>query len=243
MSLLDKIKTQIQNLINTANEKTGNTDTTLTAAVESLVDGYDGGNSENSYGYIRSLAEAFREVIFPDDKDINIYVGEYVSPTNLPTNLIYGAFRQTKGLNSVKVKTVPNDIIFNFSYSFYSSKVKSVELENINKFGNCSNAFSDDVNLVEIIGAFDLSNCTNFNGIFRKCSSLKDVSFVKETIKLTISFSESPLLSDATIQSIIEGLADLTGLETQTLTLHADVKAKLTEDQLTAITSKNWTLA
>ena len=211
MSLLDKIKTQIQNLINTAYEKTGNTDETLTAAVESLVDGYAGGNSENPYGYIHLLAESFRDVIFPDGKDLNIYVGEYVSPKNLHANLIFGAFRETKGLNSVKVKTVPNDIILNFSYSFYSSKVKRVERENINKFGNCSNAFSDDINLVEIIGAFDLSNGTNFNGIFRKCSSLKDVRFVKETIKLTISFSESPLLSDATIQSIIEGLADLTG--------------------------------
>ena len=38
-------------------------------------------------------------------------------------------------------------------------------------------------------------------------------------------------------------LVDLTGQTSQTLKFHADVKAKLTEEQITTITGKNWTLA
>ena len=73
------------------------------------------------------------------------------------------------------------------------------------------------------------------------CKSLVTVSFVENSIPFSLSFAQSPLLSDESIQSIINGLATV---ETaQTLTLHADVKAKLTESQIAQITSKNWTLA
>lgn len=47
MSLLDKIKAQIQSLIGLANEKTGNEDTDLTTAVNALVDGYGSGGNED----------------------------------------------------------------------------------------------------------------------------------------------------------------------------------------------------
>lgn len=81
------------------------------------------------------------------------------------------------------------------------------------------------------------SNC------FYNCSSLVHVEFVPSTVKNSISFAQSSALSKASIQSIIDGLVDLTDGTAQTLTLHADVKAKLTESQIAAITSKNWTLA
>ena len=50
-------------------------------------------------------------------------------------------------------------------------------------------------------------------------------------------------LSDETIQSIIDGLADLTEQTTQTITFYATVGAKLTDEQKATITAKNWTLA
>jgi hypothetical protein len=63
---------------------------------------------------------------------------------------------------------------------------------------------------------------------------------VKETIKDSVSI-KSPVLSDESIQSIVDGLAPITN--TKTLTLHADVKAKLTNEQLTTITNKKWSVA
>ena len=100
------------------------------------------------------------------------------------------------------------------------------------------------VNLIAIYSPLDFSKTSsagNLNSVFKVCESLVTVSFVEGSIPFSLSFAQSPLLSDESIQSIINGLATV---ETaQTLTLHADVKAKLTESQIAQITSKNWNLA
>lgn len=132
---------------------------------------------------------------------------------------------------------------------FYASKgdecLKRITLKM--NFSKCPNFTAVFVNLksLEIIDGtpLDLRSCGNVNLAFSQNNSLKEVRFVPSCISKNISFLHSSLLSDESIQSIIDGLADLTGLETQTITFHADVKAKLTEAQITTITSKNWTLA
>lgn len=98
---------------------------------------------------------------------------------------------------------------------------------------------------IEVIDGlpFDFSSANNVTLTFNYLSALKEMRWKKNSLSLSISVSGSPLLSNETIQSIIDGLTDLTGGTSQTLTLHADVKAKLTEEQITQITSKNWTLA
>ena len=103
------------------------------------------------------------------------------------------------------------------------------------------NSMFYDSAIKEIELPFDFSNVqSGYSSAFQKASALVEVRFVTGTIKVTILFS-SALLSAESIQSIIDGLATV---ETaQTLTLHADVKAKLTEAQLDTITSKNWNLA
>lgn len=86
----------------------------------------------------------------------------------------------------------------------------------------------------------DFSKVTNTNAMFNGANAIKNISFVENSIKKSITIW-SPVLSDESIQSIIDGLATV---ETaQTLTLHADVKAKLTQTQLDTITNKNWNLA
>lgn len=87
-------------------------------------------------------------------------------------------------------------------------------------------------------------SCNN-NGIgnlFASCAEVQEVRFVENSIKHNINFSSCPKLSDESIQSIIDGLADLTGGTAQTLTLHATVGGKLTDEQKATITAKNWTL-
>ena len=83
----------------------------------------------------------------------------------------------------------------------------------------------------------DYSSMTNNASGFEGCIALKNIRFVPETIKLPITIP-SAVLSDESIQSIIDGLATV---ETaQTLTLHSEVGAKLTDEQLLIIASKNW---
>ena len=72
--------------------------------------------------------------------------------------------------------------------------------------------------------------------------SLEYIRFSANSIKLNIRFEQSAKLTAESVQSIIDGLADLTGSTAQTLTLHATVGGKLTDEQKATITAKNWTL-
>lgn len=76
-----------------------------------------------------------------------------------------------------------------------------------------------------------------------ECGALEEIRFAPNTIKTAVFIPHSPYLSGESMQSILDGLADLTGSTTQTLTFHADVGARLTEEQKAAVTAKNWTLS
>ena len=100
---------------------------------------------------------------------------------------------------------------------------------------------------LEIIdgNAFDFSSVPNASGInnpFMMCVNLAEFRVVANTIKYSLIISSCDKLSADTRQSIIDGLADLTGSTAQTLTLHATVGGKLTDEQKATITAKNWTL-
>ena len=102
-------------------------------------------------------------------------------------------------------------------------------------FGNCTSLKTIDT-------VFDGTYCWFGSSAFDNCYSLETVRFKPLTIKKAISFAKCYSLSDDSIQSIVDGLADLTGATAQTATFHATVGAKLTEEQKAAITANKWTL-
>lgn len=132
----------------------------------------------------------------------------------------------------------------NFSSMFYGwdTGTHIVPRLDLRKGTNFQNMFQWSAKIVEI-GEMDISNATNVTGMFGSCDGLERISFVQGCIKLSLNFAQSNLLDDASIQSIIDGLADLSGKTSQTLTLHATVGGKLTQAQKDAATAKNWTLA
>lgn len=133
---------------------------------------------------------------------------------------------------------------FNGSISTSDNTLKTLVL-NIDTSKNTSltNGFVNMRALENIEGTpLDFSSCTNLNQPFRNCSALKELRVKPNTIKINFGIQYSPNLSTDTIQSIIDGLADLTGGTAQTLTLHATVGSKLTDEQKATITAKNWEL-
>lgn len=118
----------------------------------------------------------------------------------------------------------------------------NVDTQKCTAFSNAFNGMS----ALEIIDGqpLDFSSVTNVNymSAFNGVPKIVEFRVVSNSIKLNFNISKSPNLSTDTIQSIIDGLADLTGGTAQTLTLHATVGAKLTETQKATITAKNWTL-
>lgn len=108
------------------------------------------------------------------------------------------------------------------------------------QINNYNSAFQERTTLKRILGNFDFSSATNVGNMFYRADALEEFYPVANTIKISISFADSPNLIPACKQAIIEGLADLTGQATQTITFHKDVV--LTEEQKATITLKNWTL-
>ena len=139
--------------------------------------------------------------------------------------------------------TLMNSML-NCGYAVRDLMLKRLTLNiNTSNVTSFSNAFNCLVALEEIGGTpLDLSSATTATNTFNYNNALKEVRFVEKTIPISISFTSCANLSADTIQSIIDGLADLTGGTAQTLTLHATVGSKLTDEQKATITAKNWTL-
>lgn len=95
---------------------------------------------------------------------------------------------------------------------------------------------------IEVIDEpLDFSSAKGANA-FAGNTTIREVRLVAGSLKISAMFP-SANLSDGSVQSIIDGLADLTGGTQQTLTLSATVTAKLTEEQIATITNKNWVVA
>lgn len=88
----------------------------------------------------------------------------------------------------------------------------------------------------------DFTSCVETSNIFYSCNVLREVRFAPGTLSVDLNMLWSPLLSAETIQSVIDGLADLTGATAHKLTFANAVGTALTEAQKAAITAKNWTL-
>ena len=77
---------------------------------------------------------------------------------------------------------------------------------------------------------------------FSGCTNLTDVT-VGEGFSASLNLSVSTNFTAETLHAIIENLADLTGKDSQTLTLGATNIEKLDEAHKTMLTDKNWVLA
>lgn len=120
--------------------------------------------------------------------------------------------------------------------------------------------------IVDIEKTIDARNCTNFQQAFLRAEKLKTIRLLRVSEKTNLSsafsyttslenitfdgeignsigFINSSKLTDASVQSIIDHLKDMTGETAPKLTFHADVGGRLTQAQKDAISAKNWTLA
>lgn len=171
--------------------------------------GYEDGKNSvgNPLEYADKLYETFYGVTFPDEYELSL---------NLPnvTNL-NSAFYGAKGIKKITIKgnTAGNNVVFN--RAFRGSSLETIDLTefNANFGGDMAFAFYYSANLIEILGELDFTNVTSSlgggSGAFSGCSKLVTLSPKANSIKISIYFGECKLLSDTSIQSIIDGLADL----------------------------------
>ena len=105
---------------------------------------------------------------------------------------------------------------------------------------NINEMFLNCTKLERIIEPFNFAKVTSANKSFNGCGALREIRFVPETIKLSFGVA-SPVLSNESIQSIIDGLATFeTPPSSWRLTLSNQIV--LSDAQKQAIESKGWTL-
>ena len=133
--------------------------------------------------------------------------------------------------------------MFSLSPNIIPDKLNTVTFSPKMKSNNARLMFNGRNNLKNIIGEIDFTNISrelDSSSVFNGCTSLVEVRFTKECIKYNLSFTQSSLLSDESIQSIIDGLANVE--ITRTLSFHSDVYNKLTGAQKEAASNKGWTV-
>lgn len=208
-----------------------------------------GGGGTDWLYYATRLDSTFGGAIFPENAEIVIRVkGENLN------NCGY-LFNNAKNIKSVKMITETPDTVLDMTAfcavgSATTPTLELVDFSEFNKqFKNTFNMFAYQRKLKKIIGAMDLTSCTNTTNMFRNNSSLEDVEFVEGTICLSINLSACSKLNAKSLHSVLMGLSPtVTG---QTLTLPKYATCKATYDavygdgsfDIIVASKTNWTIA
>lgn len=148
-------------------------------------------------------------------------------------------FYNCKALESIEQLNVSSATTL-VSLFAQSSNLKSIDFVNsTSKVTDFSSLFSGKT-MLETVKGLDLSSAANLSSMFSNCSNLKNITFAANSIKISFNLGSSSLLSDESIQSLINGLTTVE--TTQNLTIHNNVATKLTDEQKRTISSKNWNI-
>lgn len=233
---------------NAIREKTGKTDLLTLDQMPQEISGIETGGGDSFYDDFWDTYQEDGERInydraFYDKWDNNNFKPKYnMKPTQcsmmFQNSKISGDLREILKDSGVTLDTSDCTSYYSMYQSTLFTAVPTIYTE---KAPSLNYLFYGSKNLETIEKIISNENLT-YTQAFTVCNNLKNITFEGQ-IGTHIAFSQSHLLTVESVQSIIDALADLTGSTTQTLTLHANVKIKLTETQIASITSKNWTLA
>jgi hypothetical protein len=159
------------------------------------------------------------------------------------SNTFYGCSSlEEVSLINIPERAIDCSSLFSLASDIIPDKIKKITFSPKVKVTRITLGFDGRSSLQTIVGELDFSECEpNQQQIpFNRCTSLIEVRFTPESIKQNLSFAQSSQLSDESIQSILDGLANVP--TTQKLFLNSEVYAKLTEEQKQSATDKGWTI-
>lgn len=184
--------------------------------------------------YAMQSNNQYYQAVFPDGYELKI-----VSLNH--TGKMQNIFNATKGLRKITLE-VSTETAFDLYGFARESSVEEIVLTDGIHVTSWNYFAHSSTNLRKVIGRINLSGSTSNGAAVNNTKNLEEIYFVPNTIEASIAFNLAEKLIDASVQSVIDGLADLTGGTAQKLTLHRDVGNKLTDAQKATITAKNWTL-
>jgi hypothetical protein len=186
-----------------------------------------------------ATAICFGGVDLPEVVIVNAYnaktLDNFITPTSTIKELTVNCKKQVTSMNRFIYGTGNN--LIKITLNVDTSKCTNFRQAFYHMRGRVVAGYQE---YVIIEGEIDFTSATSVSACFDLCNYLKEVRFAKETLSLSISLVSGKYLSDESIQSIIDGLADLTGQTAQKITFHTDVVLKLTDEQWNQINAKNW---
>lgn len=190
--------------------------------------------------YIINYANMFNNAKLPDDFELLINISETYTNIDFSQMMFHAS-----GVKKVIMRRNNSEQLSVNWYRILSNctTIETLDFSNINiVVTGLLSGFEKATKLREIIGCITLDPSCKSTSCFGGTTMLETITFTSQTIAQTISFSGSSRLSSVSIQSIIDGLADLTGATSQKISFHSTVLNKLTDEQLEQILAKNWTI-
>lgn len=210
----------------------------LTTIAENVPKVYAAGQQNSGIQYAARPKGLFWGAVFPEGYEMTLRM-----PNIIASQGIYEMFRAAKGITGLCLQ-IPTEEAYNARHLLYScSSIRSLTLPEGIRFTNFESFAGNCTALEEIQGSLDLSGSSNNDNAFLNCYALREVRFVPGSIRKNIDFSKSEQLSTQTVDSILDGLGNLVGMEAQQLSLPETVKSNLTQQQYDTLMSKNWTFA
>lgn len=187
--------------------------------------------------YIASLAYTYGSVEFPEDYDFVVETKKTLS--------LNSTFMNAKNVRSITLKCSEKDDDITTSVQNAFRNIPQLLTIDLTDYGRKVTSLSwmilDSKNVKKILGELDLSECTAAENWGANTNSLEEVYFKEGTINIPINFHWWHNLIDAAVDSIIDGLADLTGQEKKKVTFHSTVLSNMSIEQYQKIKNKNWT--
>lgn len=125
-----------------------------------------------------------------------------------------------------------------FAYCSYLTEVKDIDFgmatDLLNIFAQCAT--------LSTVGLLKVPNVTYIYDLFGGCSGLTTIAGL-EGLQTDVSFADSPKLTNASVQNLIDKAADISSTGTKTMTFNAETFATITPEQTAAASAKGWTLA
>lgn len=190
--------------------------------------------------YVKNHFQLFMGREFPPNTDL-------VFEIPFECGIVESLFENTTNLTSIKMICANTQETVDFTDVFRASEnLKRIDLTEFQPaVEGWYGAFYNCKVLEEIIGELDCKADGNgFANAFQNCEALREVRFKPNSIPKNINMYKCAQLSEASVDSVIQGLMDRTGEEgTLTLRFAVSVGRNVTEAQRAAITAKNWSLA
>lgn len=166
---------------------------------------------------------------------------------NINSRTAYGVFNWHGRANAnyvLDLSTIDIDFsgCMSLNLAFSNSRVDNITIDgsNLNTMDNAFNG-SDGGNTITTINIKITDKCTSMYNAFNYCRLLTNLIFTEDSvIAANIALGQSDKLTTESIDSIINALQDRTGLSAYKVTFHADVVAKLSEEQMNKILNKGW---